>query len=86
MNTLMGVKGHDFVLLGGDSAFFRSVVIMDTVSASASWLSRQQVHQISTASATTAAVATYRSPVVGYRTLELCILDTSRGRASSRLS
>lgn len=32
MNTLMGVKGRDFVLLGGDSAFFRSVVIMDTVS------------------------------------------------------
>ncbi|CAM9452751.1 unnamed protein product [Ectocarpus sp. 12 AP-2014] len=30
MNTLMGVKGRDFVLLGGDSAFFRSVVIMDT--------------------------------------------------------
>ncbi len=32
MNTLMGVKGRDFVLLGGDSAFFRSVVIMNTVS------------------------------------------------------
>lgn len=31
MNTLMGVKGRDFVLLGGDSAFFRSVVVMDTV-------------------------------------------------------
>ncbi|CAM9164781.1 unnamed protein product [Pylaiella littoralis] len=30
MNTLLGVKGRDFVLLGGDSAFFRSVVIMDT--------------------------------------------------------
>eukprot|EP00903_Cladosiphon_okamuranus_P007559 g7333.t1 len=30
MNTLMGVKGRDFVLLGGDSAFFRSVVIMET--------------------------------------------------------
>ncbi|CAM9732682.1 unnamed protein product [Scytosiphon promiscuus] len=26
----MGVKGRDFVLLGGDSAFFRSVVVMDT--------------------------------------------------------
>lgn len=33
MNTLMGIKGRDFVLLGGDSAFFRSVVIMDAVSA-----------------------------------------------------
>lgn len=32
MNTLMGVKGRDFVLLGGDSAFFRSVVVMDMVS------------------------------------------------------
>lgn len=32
MNTLVGVKGRDFVLLGGDSAFFRSVVVMDTVS------------------------------------------------------
>ncbi|CAM9645798.1 unnamed protein product, partial [Hapterophycus canaliculatus] len=30
MNTLMGVRGCDFVLLGGDSAFFRSVVVMDT--------------------------------------------------------
>lgn len=28
----MGVKGRDFVLLGGDSAFFRSVVIMNSVS------------------------------------------------------
>lgn len=28
----MGVKGRDFVLLGGDSAFFRSIVVMDTVS------------------------------------------------------
>lgn len=33
MNTLMGIKGRDFVLLGGDSAFFRSIVIMDAVSA-----------------------------------------------------
>lgn len=32
MNTLMGIKGRDFVLLGGDSAFFRSVVVMDVVS------------------------------------------------------
>lgn len=32
MNTLMGIRGRDFVLLGGDSAFFRSVVIMDAVS------------------------------------------------------
>lgn len=38
MNTLMGVKGRDFVLLGGDSAFFRSVVIMDRVSTMASLL------------------------------------------------
>lgn len=32
MNTLMGLRGLDFVLLGGDSAFFRSVVVMDSVS------------------------------------------------------
>lgn len=31
MNTLMGIAGQDFVLLGGDSAFFRSVVVMDAV-------------------------------------------------------
>ncbi|CAN0204530.1 unnamed protein product, partial [Discosporangium mesarthrocarpum] len=29
MNTLIGVKGRDFVLLGGDSAFFRSMVVME---------------------------------------------------------
>lgn len=34
MNTLMGLRGLDFVLLGGDSAFFRSVVVMDSVSLS----------------------------------------------------
>lgn len=32
MNTLMGLRGVDFVLLGGDTAFFRSVVVMDSVS------------------------------------------------------
>ncbi|CAM9458013.1 unnamed protein product, partial [Ascophyllum nodosum] len=30
INTLMGLRGLDFVLLGGDSAFFRSVVLMDS--------------------------------------------------------
>lgn len=27
----MGIAGSDFVLLGGDNAFFRSVVVMDAV-------------------------------------------------------
>ncbi|CAM9306644.1 unnamed protein product, partial [Chrysoparadoxa australica] len=29
LNTLLGVRCKDFVLLGGDKAFFRSIVVMD---------------------------------------------------------
>lgn len=38
MNTLMGIAGSDFVLLGGDNAFFRSVVVMDAVRLQPLWI------------------------------------------------